>query len=60
MYIVLEGTVEVSIRGVSGGREITIATLNAGDFFGEQSLLPGGTGRRNASVRADTSIGSPR
>jgi CRP-like cAMP-binding protein len=52
MYIVLEGTVEVSIRGVSGGRDINIATLNAGDFFGEQSLLPGGTGRRNASVRA--------
>jgi CRP-like cAMP-binding protein len=52
MYVVLEGTVEVSIRGVTGGREITIATLNAGDFFGEQSLLPGGTGRRNASVRA--------
>jgi CRP-like cAMP-binding protein len=52
MYIELEGTVEVSIRGVSGGRDINIATLNAGDFFGEQSLLPGGTGRRNASVRA--------
>jgi CRP-like cAMP-binding protein len=52
MYIILEGTVEVSIKGSSGGREITIATLRAGDFFGEQSLLPGGTGRRNASVRA--------
>lgn len=52
MYVILEGTVEVSIKGSSGGREITIATLRAGDFFGEQSLLPGGTGRRNASVRA--------
>ncbi len=52
MYVILEGTVEVSIRGGSGGREITIATLRPGDFFGEQSLLPGGTGRRNASVRA--------
>lgn len=52
MYVVLEGTVEVSIRGAGlGSREITIATLKAGDFFGEQSLLPGGTGRRNASVR---------
>ncbi|OGT29436.1 MAG: hypothetical protein A2W28_06295 [Gammaproteobacteria bacterium RBG_16_51_14] len=52
MYVVLEGTVEVSIRGGGlGGREITIATLRAGDFFGEQSLLPGGTGRRNASVK---------
>lgn len=52
MYVILEGVVEVSIRGGGGGREISIATLREGDFFGEQSLLPGGTGRRNASVRA--------
>jgi CRP-like cAMP-binding protein len=52
MYVILEGTVEVSIKGSAGGREISIATLRKGDFFGEQSLLPGGTGRRNASVRA--------
>lgn len=52
MYIILEGTVEVSIKGGGGGREIAIATLRDGDFFGEQSLLPGGEGRRNASVRA--------
>jgi CRP-like cAMP-binding protein len=52
MYVILEGTVEVMIRGGSGNREITIATLRAGDFFGEQALLPEGTGRRNATVRA--------
>ncbi len=52
MYVILEGTVEVSIKSGTGGREITIATLREGDFFGEQSLLPGGEGRRNASVRA--------
>jgi CRP-like cAMP-binding protein len=52
MYVIMEGAVEVSIRGGTGGREITIATLREGDFFGEQSLLPGGTGRRNASVRS--------
>lgn len=51
MYVVLDGTVEVSIRGGSN-REITIATLRRGDFFGEQSLLPHGSGRRNASVYA--------
>lgn len=50
MYIVLKGTVDVRIRAVDG-REITIATLKEGDFFGEQALLPGATGRRNASVR---------
>lgn len=52
MYVILEGTVEVSIKGAGIGREISIATLREGDFFGEQSLLPGSDGRRNASVRA--------
>lgn len=51
MYIVLDGAVDVRITAV-GGREITIATLKAGEFFGEQALLPGSTGRRNATVRA--------
>jgi len=51
MYIILDGAVDVRIRAV-GGREITIATLKAGEFFGEQALLPGATGKRNASVRA--------
>lgn len=51
MYIILDGTCDVRIKAV-GGREITIATLKAGEFFGEQALLPGATGRRNASVRA--------
>ncbi len=52
MYVVLEGIAEVSIRSGAGGREITIATLRPGDFFGEASLLPDNTNRRNASVRA--------
>ena len=55
MYVVLEGAVNVIIRGEGGGvigREITIATLRAGDFFGESSLNPDTTGRRKASVRA--------
>ncbi|NIQ16725.1 MAG: cyclic nucleotide-binding domain-containing protein, partial [Candidatus Dadabacteria bacterium] len=46
MYIILEGTVDVSIRSGSGTREISIAYLRAGDFFGEKSLLPDSTGRR--------------
>jgi CRP-like cAMP-binding protein len=51
MYIILEGSVDVRITAV-GGREITIATLKSGEFFGEQALLPGSSGRRNATVRA--------
>ena len=52
MYIILDGAVEVLIRAESSGREIAIATLRTGDFFGERSLMPGSTGRRNATVRA--------
>ena len=52
MFIILDGYVEVTIRSSSSDREVGIATLKPGDFFGDQSLLPWGTGRRNASVRA--------
>jgi CRP-like cAMP-binding protein len=52
MYIILDGYLEVSIRSGSSDREVGIATLKPGDFFGEQSLLPWGSGRRNASVKA--------
>src|SRR5262245_16041640 len=51
MYVVLSGEVQVYTRNAEG-REITLARLGAGEYFGEQSLLPGGTGRRYASVRA--------
>lgn len=51
MYVLLDGAVDVRISAVDG-REITIATLKAGEFFGEQALMPGGDGRRNATVRA--------
>jgi CRP-like cAMP-binding protein len=54
MYVVLEGSVDVSLRGEGiGGREVTIATLRPGDFFGEQALEENTTtGRRKATVRA--------
>lgn len=54
MYVILEGSAEVLLRGESFGREVAIATLRPGDFFGEQALLDEKTmtGRRNASVRA--------
>lgn len=51
MYIILIGLVDVRMRTV-GGRDITIATLKPNEFFGEQALLPGSTGQRNATVRA--------
>jgi CRP-like cAMP-binding protein len=51
MYVVVDGSVEVTMRGL--GREITMATLRAGDFFGEQALtVMDATGRRNATVKS--------
>jgi CRP-like cAMP-binding protein len=53
MYVVLDGAVEVFIRGGGHGRELPIATLRAGDFFGEQAIISSGrTARRNATVRS--------
>jgi CRP-like cAMP-binding protein len=53
MYVILEGSVEVSLRGADNfGREVVIATLRPGDFFGEQALAENTTtGRRSATVR---------
>lgn len=51
MYLILEGDAEVSIKNMQG-QEVVVARLEPGNFFGEQALLPGGSGRRNASVKA--------
>lgn len=51
MYLVLEGTVDIRINSVDG-RQVSIATMKTGDYFGEQGVLPGSSGRRNASARS--------
>lgn len=51
MYIVESGEVEIVRRG-HGGRQDRIAVLEAGDFFGEMSLLEGRP--RNATARCLT------
>jgi len=58
MFVILDGSVEILIRGGDSGRvvgndqEVPISTLHRGDFFGEQALMPGSQGKRNASARA--------
>ncbi|HSK46606.1 MAG TPA: cyclic nucleotide-binding domain-containing protein [Coriobacteriia bacterium] len=52
MYVIRSGQVRIS-RADSHG-EILLATLSAGDFFGEMSLISGG--RRSATVIAETPV----
>lgn len=56
MYVILDGMVDVSLRGSDNfGRDVVIATLRPGDFFGEQALADNTTtARRRATVRAVT------
>lgn len=49
MFVLLRGTARVSVA--KNGSEIPVATLSAGNCFGEMSLLTGE--RRSATVRAE-------
>jgi ferredoxin-NADP reductase/CRP-like cAMP-binding protein len=51
MYIILNGSVQVYTLARDGA-EIPLDRWEAGGYFGEQALLPGSSGRRNATVRA--------
>jgi len=52
LYYIIEGSVSVLIEDETG-REIVLAYLNPGDFFGEMGLFGGDT-NRSAFVRAKT------
>ncbi len=51
MYLVLEGKVRISFESLSG-RDITLAILGEGNFFGDMALLDGQP--RSASVYAES------
>jgi nitric-oxide synthase len=51
MYVIDAGSVQVYAGGFDGG-DVVLARLEAGQWFGEQALLPWGSAHRNASVRA--------
>jgi len=51
MFVVIDGSTRVLLRTDKGG-EVNLADKNAGDFFGEMSLLTGEL--RSASIRANT------
>ena len=50
-YVVVRGSVQV-FTFAKNGQELELARLKESAQFGEQSLLPGRSNRRNASVRA--------
>jgi len=52
MYIILEGSVEVYIKGGIGKGDVYVTTLHAGEYFGENVVLSAEPVKRTASVRA--------
>ncbi|HEV7621021.1 MAG TPA: cyclic nucleotide-binding domain-containing protein, partial [Flavisolibacter sp.] len=55
LYIIQNGKVQISYHDESG-REITLATLNPGSFFGELSLIDGGTHTATARTITETTV----
>lgn len=51
VYVVFEGTVQI-FTTAEDGSPLVLDKVGPGGYFGEQALLPGRSGRRNASVRA--------
>jgi len=52
MYIILEGSVEVYLRGELGKTDSIVANLHAGEYFGENVMVSEKPVKRTASVRA--------
>ena len=50
MYFIHKGSVEV-LKRTPSGEEARLATLSAGEYFGENALLSGADVPRNATVR---------
>jgi len=52
LYVIVSGDVAITKRIATGTGELQLATLHAGDFFGEMTLIDGAP--RSASVTAIT------
>jgi CRP/FNR family transcriptional regulator/CRP/FNR family cyclic AMP-dependent transcriptional regulator len=55
LYIVESGSVRIHVTG-SQGTDLTLAVMNAGDFFGDMSLLDGKPRSASASAVTDSSL----
>ena len=54
-YFIFEGSVKIT-RSNKDGREVILAILNAGEFFGEMSLLDGETRSANVFSQENTKV----
>ncbi len=54
-YVILSGDLQV-FTVLPNSKEIVLAMASAGEIIGEQALLPGSSGKRNASLRAFTDV----
>ena len=52
LYVILDGKVEIFTMDDDGKTSIQ-GILQRGDYFGEQALLPGSSGKRSAYARTD-------
>jgi len=52
LWIILNGAVRLLTTAENDGHEIVTASLESGDFFGDEALQPGYEGRRTASAIA--------
>src|SRR5438046_6743289 len=55
MYLIERGKVRISVQGTDG-REMTLAELSRGDFFGEMALLDGQRRSADAIVAEDSRL----
>src|SRR5258707_9195354 len=55
LYIINQGKVELSVIG-EDGKKVTVDLLEAGEFFGEVSLLDGGGRTATAVAREDVQV----
>jgi CRP-like cAMP-binding protein len=55
LYVVDSGKVHIWVRD-GDGNEVTLSELEAGNFFGEMSVLDGGKRSANATTVVDTTL----
>lgn len=53
MYVVSSGKVDILLEGAQGGKTTLLATIGAGEFFGEMALVDGGPRSASAVVAED-------